>query len=304
MDYTLAPVTIQQILVFLQVVESQGFAKAGAALHMTQSAVSKSIQKLEQILGITLFTRTTRELNLTPAGDLLYREWTLHMQEIHKSYYRALELQNHKNDTLHIGLLNTAHPKRYFREIEIRFRKSYPEISIQLESEYMTDLVDKLAANLYDLIMVPDFHRFSLEEHSLAWKWAARSRAYLIVSSGHPLAEKTEVSLRDTISYDFISLHGAQTSEYARDLTERFQKYGAVPKLSFYYNNAYDIQYLYRPGNSILFTDAYFDRLEDSDSVKIPVTDQYNGIICGYQPGTKNHCVKKFLELLPQPEDL
>lgn len=64
---SLAPVTFQQILIFLQVVESHGFAKASASLHMTQSAVSKSIAKLERDLEITLFTRTTREIHLTTA---------------------------------------------------------------------------------------------------------------------------------------------------------------------------------------------------------------------------------------------
>ena len=61
MDFSLAGISIQQIIVFLCVAEYEGFAKASDYLHMTQSAVSKSVAKMEKELGIELFQRTTRE---------------------------------------------------------------------------------------------------------------------------------------------------------------------------------------------------------------------------------------------------
>ena len=51
METALTTVTLQQIQVFITVVEENGFARAGAILHMTQSAVSKSIAKLEKDLA-------------------------------------------------------------------------------------------------------------------------------------------------------------------------------------------------------------------------------------------------------------
>jgi hypothetical protein len=49
MDFSLAGISIQQIIVFLCVAEYEGFAKASDYLHMTQSAVSKSIAKIQPI---------------------------------------------------------------------------------------------------------------------------------------------------------------------------------------------------------------------------------------------------------------
>ena len=71
MDFSLAGISIQQIIVFLCVAEYEGFAKASDYLHMTQSAVSKSVAKMEKELGIELFQRTTRvsRLERTGAGD-------------------------------------------------------------------------------------------------------------------------------------------------------------------------------------------------------------------------------------------
>lgn len=299
MDFSLAPVTIQQILVFLQVVESNGFAKASTSLHMTQSAVSKSIAKLERELGISLFTRTTRELHLTEPGKLLYDEWKLHVQAIYASYNKAADMQKSKISTLHIGILNTARPDRYFWDIESNFKNKYPNVSLELESEYMTDLIEKLAANLYDAIMIPDFERFSLADNNLVWKWAAKSNACLIVSKNNPLADVKEVTMQDILNEKFISLASKQSSAYLADLAERFAPYSAIPKIMFHFKNAYDIKLLFRPDNCILFADDYFDYNEQLDIVKIPVTDQYNGIICGYNPDNENPYLKCFLDNLP-----
>src|ERR1700704_6618197 len=49
------------------------FTRAGAELHITQSAVSRQIKALEDDLGVKLFTRLNRALKLTPEGETLYR---------------------------------------------------------------------------------------------------------------------------------------------------------------------------------------------------------------------------------------
>ena len=107
MDFFLAPITIQQILVFLQVAESEGFQKASNQLHMTQSAVSKSIAKLEKELDLRLFIRTTRQLQLTQAGQLLYDSWKEQIRLMNETYIRAMTLQQEELRVLRIGILNT-----------------------------------------------------------------------------------------------------------------------------------------------------------------------------------------------------
>lgn len=296
---SLTPVTFQQILIFLQVVESHGFAKASASLHMTQSAVSKSIAKLERDLEITLFTRTTREIHLTTAGQILYNEWKLQSEALYNGYVKAFNAQQDEHTSIHIGLLNTARPDRYFWQLEDSFKHKHPNVALELESEYMTDLVYNLAANLFDAIMIPDFEHYALEEKGLAWKWAARSNACVLVPHDNPLSEKTSVSTEELLNQTFISLHETHSSNYLADLTKRFAPYHVTPKIQFHFNNAYDIKYLFRPDNCILFADNYFDNQENLGFVKVPVKDQFNGIICGYNPANQNPQLQAFLDILP-----
>ncbi len=64
--------TLKDIPVFVAAVEAGSFAQAAMRLHLSRSAVGKSIARLEQRLGVRLFQRTTRSLKLTDNGALFY----------------------------------------------------------------------------------------------------------------------------------------------------------------------------------------------------------------------------------------
>lgn len=304
MDFSLAPITIQQIIVFLCVAECGGFAKASGYLHMTQSAVSKSVAKLEKELGIVLFERTTRAIHLTDAGEMLYQDWKKQVKEMHDSYVKAASLQKKEHSVLRIGLLNTARPERYFWSIEEHFKKQYPEIELELASEYMIDLEDKLEEGKYDAVMLPDFERFALERRGMRWRWAACSNACLLMMGSHPLAEKQSVQTVDILYEDFVTLEHGTKGSHERDLEERFAPYHVTPRVVSHYKNAYEIKYLFRSVSSALvFTDAYFDFPETPKVVRVPVEDQKNGIICAWNPNNQKDSLQKFLRSLRPGKD-
>lgn len=297
-NLAISPVTLQQIIIFLTVAETKGFAKASSHLHMTQSAVSKSIAKLEKELGITLFARTTREINITEAGQILNQEWRSQIQAINNAYIKALAVQRQKSSTLHIGILNTARPQRYFFHIEEQFRQKYPFISLDLESGYMTVLENKLLDHYYDAIMVPDFERFTIEAQNLSWKWAAKDHAYAIIPQSNPLANKSALVTKDLLEQNFVSLSNAHSSNYLRDLKERFAPYQTPLHIEKHFKNAYDIKYFFRAEHAILLVDKYFDFEEMEDFVRLPIMDQYNGIICAWSPERETPALKNFLQTL------
>ena len=63
--------TLQELEIFLTAAEHENFSEAGRELHMSQSAVSQTVQKIETRFGMKLFIRTGRLVQLTGAGELL-----------------------------------------------------------------------------------------------------------------------------------------------------------------------------------------------------------------------------------------
>lgn len=78
---------LRHLRTFCKVAELGNFTKAAKALHYTEAAVSQQIQALERELGVALFERTTRSVNLTLAGQCFYefarKILELHQQALH-----------------------------------------------------------------------------------------------------------------------------------------------------------------------------------------------------------------------------
>ncbi len=84
---------------FLQVVESGSFARAAERLHLSRSAVGKSIARLESRLGVRLFQRTTRSQTLTTEGELLLE----HAQRAHGEMESAQALLEKRQNRFYAG---------------------------------------------------------------------------------------------------------------------------------------------------------------------------------------------------------
>ena len=66
--------TFEQLNSFIHAVEANTFLDAAESLHLTQSALSKQIMKLEKELDLKLLDRSRRKASLTPAGEAFYKE--------------------------------------------------------------------------------------------------------------------------------------------------------------------------------------------------------------------------------------
>ncbi len=65
---------------------------------------------------------------------------------------------------LRVGLTSTTNPELYFWPLADAFQKKYPQIQLSVESDSMEILRDKLLSGEYDLVFLPDFERYSLED--------------------------------------------------------------------------------------------------------------------------------------------
>jgi len=131
------------MILFLEVVERGTLAGAARALHVTPSAVSKQIAKLEERLGVRLAQRTTRTLRLTTAG-MRYRDHALRVvtalddaEADVQSEERALRGRIRVSAPASLG-------QRLVAPIVARFVGAHPEVEVDLDlSERLVDLVSE-----------------------------------------------------------------------------------------------------------------------------------------------------------------
>ena len=98
--------------VFFHVASSLSFSEASKQLFISQSAVSQSIKTLEKKLGQPLFIRSTKKVQLTPAGEILLKHIEPAMNLIRRGEGQLLEANTLGLGQLHIGASDTI--CRYF----------------------------------------------------------------------------------------------------------------------------------------------------------------------------------------------
>ena len=139
-SYTIKRGALDGVEAFLRVAERRGFRAAAVDLGVTPSAVSQAVRALEARIGIALFTRTTRSVGLTEAGQRFLERARPAFQEIVAATSAASDLAAKPS-----GLLRLAVPRAVvpvlLRPLLASFCAAYPDVSVEIAaSEELVDL--------------------------------------------------------------------------------------------------------------------------------------------------------------------
>lgn len=121
----------QQILCFLKVAELSNFSLAANALHLTPTAISKSVKNLEQSIGEQLFFRTTRQVVLTEFGRLFYQRCK-HVEEQINSVNQFIESNREQPQGELKVLVSTITSKSWVLKYLDDFMQRYPLLRLEL----------------------------------------------------------------------------------------------------------------------------------------------------------------------------
>lgn len=169
----MAPV-LDDLFLFIDLVEAGSYSRVAERLGITKSSVSKRISKLESSLGVQLLFRTTRQLAVTEAGTLLYKQAC----ELRSLAQTTIESVSQYSDSIagHIRLsVPTISGELLLAEAVSEFCDQHPEISVDMTLE--NQLVD-LVEGHYDLVI----RTAQLEDSSLKASLIFDSRWLLCAS--------------------------------------------------------------------------------------------------------------------------
>ncbi|MGB0695461.1 MAG: LysR family transcriptional regulator [Rhodospirillaceae bacterium] len=122
------------LTVFIAVADRGSFASAGAQLGLSRSAVSLAVRRLEDRLGVTLFTRTTRSVGLTEAGQRLYARARPLLSDLDASLSEAADLGAGPTGHLRLSVPRICVPL-VLEPILAAFAAAAPKVTLEISAQ-------------------------------------------------------------------------------------------------------------------------------------------------------------------------
>lgn len=192
----------EQLRHFLKVAELGNFTRAAAEIGLSQSALSRSIARLETDLGQPLFERQVRQVTLTDAGQLLKARAERILALVEDT--RAEIIDDDTTSTLRVGAIPTIAP--FFLPGLLRqFAKDFPQAHVIVQEDTTKNLLDRCSHGEIDLailalpVSVKYLEVLELFEEELL----------LVLPLHHPLAEKKQIRPTDIEPLPFVLLSEA-----------------------------------------------------------------------------------------------
>ncbi|MEM9435090.1 MAG: LysR family transcriptional regulator [Pseudomonadota bacterium] len=164
---------------FVAVIDSGGVTKAAGFLHLTQSAVSMQLKRLEESLGLALLDRTNRAISLTAEGEQLL-SYARRMLSLNDEAYARLTAKDYEGE-ITLGVPHDIiYP--YIPPILRRFASDFPRVQIKLVSAPTTQLREMFDRGACDAILTtedaPGAHGETLVTLPLVWIGAVGGSAW------------------------------------------------------------------------------------------------------------------------------
>lgn len=156
--------TQKQLEIFIAVAESLNFTKAARKLYLSQTTVTFQIKALEELLGVPLFVRNSRNVLLTPAGKIFYLSAKKILRSMEEAIVNAHEAARGYSGILSLGFASGV-GNTIFSDIICDFIKAFPEIDVKYSSSYPGCLSKRMNDDIYDVVISPLVGTWETEEY-------------------------------------------------------------------------------------------------------------------------------------------
>ncbi|NDZ78344.1 LysR family transcriptional regulator [Streptomyces sp. SID10853] len=201
---------------FVAVAETRHFGKAAERLHMAQPPLSQAIRRLEAELGVELFTRTTRQVTLTGAGEVFRTDVQRILKAVDDAVARVGRFTSGTEGVLRIGLTGSA-SYRQLPSLARLVKLEMPHALLEVHTEMLTPAQEKgLAERRIDVGVL----RPPVREDGITHRPIAEEPLVAAVPAEHRLAGAGSVRVEQLRHENFI-MYGATLGSVVHDLVVR-----------------------------------------------------------------------------------
>lgn len=204
--------TLEQIYHIVTVAEFLNFSKAAAKLHISQPALSLSVKRAEEELGLALFSRSTQSVRLTDAGAAFCR-CAAQTIDSFESLMREMGRLRALEAGVRIGLIPTAKPMGLLSDV-LSFVGKYPESNASVLSAPARELLNKLQRRELDVAILPILPELTVPiALPLSLRYLFSDRYCALMSPQNRLCTKKVLTREDLRAEPFVVYENDIVSE-------------------------------------------------------------------------------------------
>lgn len=246
---------------FIKVYEKNSVTAAAKDLFITPQGVSKTIRQLEMELEAELFYRSSRGMEATKAGELLYAR-AKHIHYLIEDIKKEISIISGKKGTLNVVItysITSILPV----DLLYHFSKEYPDIQIKLKEypdEYPLTQIFQEEVDVGLVIGTEDIENCEFE-------LIAEGQVVVIVSRNHPLASKEEISVTDLASETLVVKTAGEGKE--NSFIEKCLEQGFSPHVMHEFGNIISAHRLCERNGAVAISIDFVEESLNNDNLKL-----------------------------------
>lgn len=197
---------------FLAVADLGSFRAASESLHLSQSAVSRRLDKLEDALGVELLTRTTRKLELTTVGRTFVPKARAVLDELENALVGIADSATRISGEVTVACVPSA-VGHFLPSVIREFHRLHPNIRVRLIDESSADLLLSVANGDADLGLT----YIGSQEPDIEFEALLEDPFVVACPLDHPLARRRRVTWAEVAQHDYVSLAQGSGNRFLLD---------------------------------------------------------------------------------------
>lgn len=295
--------TYQQLTYFYYSAKTLNFSKAAQLCYVAQTAISKQIQNLESELGVALFQRKGKHLELTPAGDNL----RIYAERIMKLWNDSLESTKRLGKTEfkvsnvtvgYWGCIESTNLTYIFDD----FLSTEPNCRLYYTHLSLNGIINCLKNQTVDFIIAPQVHLATYDE--IEYKTLTESKFGVVMKKDNPLSNKKVVYPMDLVHETFIQRIVTPSEGLSASRKKCWEQLGFFPQNYIEVNEYKSAIMMVSNNMGVTLSPEYVEEIDRNDLVFKPVEGltETEAIALGYLPDNDKAVVNRMINYFKNME--
>lgn len=243
-------VNLQKIQYFLRVAKTLNFTKAAKELYVSQPALSKQIRKLEKSIGVQLFKRSTKQVELTEGGKIMFQAWSNIMRETEEAIARAKAANSKYRYKIRIGLLEMGGIIDSLMPLLENYTDERDGVEIEYSAYGFSELKERLKNKELDLIF--SFSSEIAKEHAnISFKTLKDLDLNIIVPKKNHFYNRDSLEVKELKNETIYVFSNSYSDEAKKSIIEHCQREGFYPAKLKVFPNITSMAVALTTGNGI-----------------------------------------------------